>query len=46
MLMQMLLEFLVFAFVILSSRDTASFIPGRDYVYLTDGVQRVYGNGR
>src|SRR5438094_758468 len=46
MLVQMLLVILVFAFVILAARDTASFIPGRDYVYLTDGVQRVYGNGR
>jgi len=46
MLIQMLLVVLVFAFVILGGRDTASFIPGRDYVYLTGGVQRVYGNGR
>ena len=46
MLIQMLLVILVFAFVILAARDTASFIPGRDYVYLTGGVQRVYGNGR
>jgi hypothetical protein len=46
MLIQMLLVILVFAFVILGARDTASFIPGRDYVYLTAGVQRVYGNGR
>jgi polyisoprenyl-phosphate glycosyltransferase len=45
-LTQMLLVILVFAFVILAARDTASFIPGRDYVYLTDGVQRVYGKGR
>lgn len=43
-LIQMLLVILVFAFVILAARDSASFIPGRDYVYLTDGVQRVYGH--
>lgn len=42
-LIQMLLVILVFAFGILSARDNASFIPGRDYVYLTGGVQRVYG---
>jgi hypothetical protein len=46
MLVQMLLIILVFAFVILAGRDTASFIPGRDYVYLTSGVQQVYGRGR
>jgi len=46
MLIQMLLIILVFAFVILAGRDTASFIPGRDYIYLTGGVRRVYGNGR
>lgn len=45
-LIQMLLVILVFAFVILAARDAASFIPGRDYVYLIGGVQRVYGNGR
>jgi polyisoprenyl-phosphate glycosyltransferase len=46
MLIQMLLIILVFAFVILAGRDMASFIPGRDYIYLTGGVRRVYGNGR
>jgi polyisoprenyl-phosphate glycosyltransferase len=46
MLIQMLLVVLVFAFVILAARDNASFIPGRDYVYLTGGVQRVYGSGQ
>jgi len=46
MLIQMLLVVLVFAFVILGGRDAASFIPGRDYVYLTGGVRRVYGSGR
>jgi polyisoprenyl-phosphate glycosyltransferase len=46
MLTQMLLIVLVFAFVILAARDTASFIPARDYIYLTNGVQRLYGNGR
>jgi hypothetical protein len=46
MLTQMLLIVLVFAFVILAARDTASFIPGRDYIYFTNGVQRMYGNGR
>jgi hypothetical protein len=46
MLTQMLLIVLVFAFVILAARDTASFIPSRDYIYLTNGVQRMYGNGR
>jgi len=45
-LIQMLLVILVFAFGILSARDSASFIPGRDYVYLTGGVQRVYGKDR
>jgi hypothetical protein len=46
MLIQMLLVILVFAFVILAARDTAIFIPGRDYVYLTGGVQRIYDNRR
>lgn len=44
-LTQMLLIILVFAFVILAARDTASFIPARDYIYLTNGVHRLYGNG-
>jgi glycosyltransferase involved in cell wall biosynthesis len=45
-LIQMLLVILVFAFGILSARDSASFIPGRDYLYLIAGVQRVYGKDR
>lgn len=43
MLIQMLLVSLVFAFVILGARDTASIIPSRDYVHLTSEIQRVYG---
>ena len=46
MLIQMLLLILVFAFVILAARDTASFIPGRDYVYLIGEVHHVYGRSR
>ncbi len=46
LLLQMLLVVLVFAFVILAARDSASFIPGRDYLYLISGIQRVYGAGR
>jgi hypothetical protein len=45
-LIQMLLIVLVFAFVILAARDTASIIPSRDYVHLTGGIQRVYGPGQ
>jgi hypothetical protein len=43
MLIQMLLIVLVFAFVILAARDTASIIPSRDYVYIAGAIQRVYG---
>lgn len=43
MLIQMLLVVLVFVFVILASRDRFIVIPSRDYVYLTGGLQRVYG---
>jgi polyisoprenyl-phosphate glycosyltransferase len=43
MLIQMLLLLLVFAFVILALRDRAMVIPSRDYVHITDGLQRVYG---
>jgi hypothetical protein len=43
MLIQMLLVVLVFAFVILASRDRANIIPSRDYVHITGGIQRVYG---
>jgi hypothetical protein len=46
MLIQMLLVVLVFAFVILAARDTASIIPGRDYIHLTGGIQRVYGQSQ
>jgi hypothetical protein len=41
-LIQMLLVVFVFAFVILASRDTASIIPSRDYVYFTGEIQRIY----
>ncbi len=44
-LIQMALTILVFAFVILAARDSPSFIPGRDYLYLTNGVQRMYDKG-
>jgi len=43
MLIQMLLVVLVFAFVILASRDRANIIPSRDYVHILGGTQRVYG---
>ena len=43
MLAQMLLVALVFVFVILAARDTASVLPSRDYVYFVGRVQRVYG---
>ena len=43
MLIQMLLVVLVFAFVILASRDLANIIPSRDYVHIIGGIQRVYG---
>jgi hypothetical protein len=43
-LIQMLIVVLVFAFVILSGRDTVSIIPSRDYVHVTDAVRRVYGS--
>jgi hypothetical protein len=43
MLIQMLLVVLVFAFVILASRDRITFIPSRDYVHVAGEVQRVYG---
>jgi hypothetical protein len=46
MLIQMLLVVLVFAFVILAARDTASIIPSRDYVHMTGGIQRVYGHSQ
>jgi hypothetical protein len=43
MLIQMLVVVLVFAFVILVSRDHALVIPSRDYVQIADGIERVYG---
>jgi uncharacterized protein involved in cysteine biosynthesis len=46
MLIQMLLVILVFVFVILAARDTATFIPRRDYAFLADEVQRVYGRSQ
>jgi len=46
MLIQMLLVTLAFAFVILAARDTATFIPRRDYTFLTGEVQRVYGRSQ
>jgi hypothetical protein len=46
MLIQMLLVVLVFAFVILASRDRANIIPSRDYVHIVGGIQRVYGQNR
>jgi len=46
MLIQMLLLLLVFAFVILALRDRSMVIPSRDYVDITDGLQRVYGQTR
>jgi hypothetical protein len=33
---------LVFAFVILTGRNTVSIIPSRDYVHIADAVRRVY----
>jgi hypothetical protein len=46
MLSQMLLVILVFAFVTLAARDTASFLPIRDYVYFTGEIRRVHGDDR
>ena len=42
MLIQMLLVLLVFAFVILASRDQSDFIPARDYVHIAGDIQRLY----
>jgi hypothetical protein len=39
---QMLMIVLVFAFVILSGRNTVSIIPSRDYIHIADVVRRVY----
>jgi hypothetical protein len=44
-LVQMLLVALVFVFVVLAARDTASVLPSRDYVYFVDHVRRVYDRG-
>jgi hypothetical protein len=46
MLIQMLLVVLVFAFVILASRDRANIIPSRDYSHIVGGIQRVYDKNR
>ncbi|MGH7817977.1 MAG: glycosyl transferase, partial [Candidatus Binatia bacterium] len=46
MMWQMMPVVLVFVFMILASRDTASIIPSRDYVHLTAGVRRVHGHNR
>jgi polyisoprenyl-phosphate glycosyltransferase len=46
MMFQMMPVVLVFAFMILASRDTASIIPSRDYVHLTAGIRRVHGHNR
>lgn len=43
MLIQMLVVLLVFAFVILASRNQANIIPSRDYVHIAGDIQRVYG---
>jgi glycosyltransferase involved in cell wall biosynthesis len=42
--LQMVPVLLVFVFMILASRDTASMIPSRDYVHFTAGVHRVHEN--
>ena len=41
-LIQMLMIVLVFAFVILTARNTVSIIPSRDYVHIADAVRRIY----
>jgi polyisoprenyl-phosphate glycosyltransferase len=41
-LIQMFVVVLVFAFVILASRDRVNFIPRRDYVHITGEIQRLY----
>ena len=41
-LVQMLLVALVFVFVVLAARDTASVLPSRDYVFFVDHVQQLY----
>lgn len=43
MLIQMLLVVLMFAFMILASRDRTDIIPSRDYIHLVDDIQRVHG---
>jgi polyisoprenyl-phosphate glycosyltransferase len=45
-LIQMVLVVLVFAFVILAARDTASVIPSRDFVHVTGELQRIHGQSR
>ncbi len=46
MTLQMMLVILVFAFMILAARTTASIIPSRDYIYFTSGIRRLYGRGQ
>jgi len=46
MLIQMFFVILAFAFMILAARDTASIIPSRDYIYLTGGLEQIYGKGQ
>jgi hypothetical protein len=45
-LLQMLMIVLVFAFVILTGRNTVSIIPSRDYVHIADAVRRVYDSNQ
>ncbi|HWO42215.1 MAG TPA: glycosyltransferase [Candidatus Eisenbacteria bacterium] len=45
MLIQMLMIVLVFAFVILAARDSASVIPSRDFVHVTGAIRRLYDRG-
>jgi glycosyltransferase involved in cell wall biosynthesis len=45
-LIQMLMIVLVFAFVILTGRNTVSIIPSRDYVHIADAVRRVYDSNQ
>jgi hypothetical protein len=43
-LIQMLMIVLIFAFVILTGRNTVTVIPSRDYVHIADTVRRVYAS--
>ena len=40
--LQLLMLVTVFAFIVLGSRDTASFLPNRDHVYFVSGLQRLW----